>query len=139
MAESGRDTFRCRIVTPRETVFEGQVRSLVLPGAEGKFGVLVGHTPYMAALDVGEIKVEQEDGTRFIACSGGYAEVEEGEVKVLAETAELPEQIDVERARSALKRAQNRLEERRENDVDAQRARDALRRAENRLQVAERP
>lgn len=130
-------TLHCQIITPQEEVYEGDVRSLVLPGVEGKFGVLVHHTPYLAALQIGEIKVEEPDRTLFVSCSGGFAEIEENRVRVLAETAELPEEINVERARDALERAEQRLQERHMEAIDVRRARDALERAKTRLQVAE--
>lgn len=133
MAES---QFQCRVVTPEEEVFNGDVQSLVLPGDDGKFGVLVNHTPYIANLVIGEIKVVRDDSTRFMACSGGFAKISNNLVTVLAETAEHAEEIEVQRAREAYRRARERLREGDLSETDLQRTRDALRRAETRLNVA---
>lgn len=90
----------------------------------------------MADLEIGEIKIVTDDGTRYIACSGGFAKVAEDGVSVLAETAEAPEEIDVERARSAYKRARDRLNQEDLSDLNVERAEDALERARTRLDVA---
>jgi F-type H+-transporting ATPase subunit epsilon len=131
------ESLSCRVVTPEREVFQGTVESVSLPGAEGNFGVMRDHTPYMADLDIGEIKIVTADGTRYIACSGGFARVSENEVTVLAETAESPEDIDVERAKSAYRRARERLREEDLSDQDRRRARDGLERAKTRLEVAD--
>jgi len=128
--------FQCRIVTPEEELFNDGVEALVLPGSDGKFGVLVNHTPYIATLVIGEIKIVSEDSTRFMACSGGFAKIADNSVTVLAETAEQSEDIDVERARAALERARERLNSEELSEIDVQRSRNALRRAKTRLNVA---
>jgi F-type H+-transporting ATPase subunit epsilon len=109
---------------------------MVLPGMDGKFGVLAGHTPYLARLDIGEIKITLPSGVRYVACSGGFAEVSDEGVSVLAETAELPDEIEVERAQSALERAQEKLKEDLNSEEQAT-YEAALRRAQNRLEVVE--
>lgn len=133
MADEG---LTCRVVTPEREVFSGSVESVVLPGVDGSFGVLHDHTPYMADLVIGEIKVVTENETRYIACSGGFARVVDNEATILAETAEVPEDIDVERARSAYQRARERLRDDDLSDQSIQRARDAMERAKTRLSVA---
>ncbi len=130
------DTYSFRVVTPESVLLEGEARSMVLPGMDGKFGVLVGHTPYLARLDIGEIKITLPSGIRYVACSGGFAEVTDEGVTVLAETAELPDEIEVERAQSALERAQEKLKE----DLSSEEQSTyeaALRRAQTRLEVVE--
>lgn len=126
----------CRVVTPEREVFDDTVQSVVLPGADGQFGVLRDHTPYLAHLEIGEIKVDTGSGTRYIACSGGFARVVDNEIMVLAETAETPEQIDVERAKDAYRRAREFLDGDDHSEQDEQRYRDALERAKTRLDVA---
>lgn len=126
----------CRVVTPERDVFEGDVESVNLPGADGNFSVLVDHTPYVAQLEIGEISLKTPGGTRYVACSGGFARVVDNVVTVLAETAELPEEIDIERAEAALERAKKRLKSTDLQSITADRAEDALRRAKNRLEVA---
>jgi F-type H+-transporting ATPase subunit epsilon len=99
-------------------------------------GILPHHAPLMAELRVGEIKVERPTGLpQIIATSGGFLMVENNEVTVLADSAELAQDIDVRRAEEARQRAEQRLSERAEG-LDATRAQSALERALNRLKVA---
>jgi len=128
--------FYCRVVTPERNVFEGEVEAVNLPGSEGNFGVLIDHTPYVAELVIGEIKLTTSNGTRYVACSGGFARVIDNEVTVLAETAEMPDEIDVERAKQAHERAKDRLRTSDSEEINKDRARNALQRAETRLHVA---
>ncbi|MFB6357198.1 MAG: F0F1 ATP synthase subunit epsilon [bacterium] len=130
-------SFHCKVITPEREVFNGTVQGVVLPGAEGQFGVLTGHTPYLSTLDIGEIKVEQKDETMYVACSGEFVEISDNVTTVLAETAELEEEIDVERAKEARERALERLEKDDTSEIDEARARQALERAENRLAIVE--
>lgn len=117
---------------------EDQVVSLVAPGAEGYLGVLANHSALMTALAVGELDIRRADGTtEAIAVSGGFMEVFENRVTVLADCAELACEIDVERAEAALHRAENLLASH-APEVDVDRAQLALARAVNRLRVARR-
>ncbi len=141
--------FQLEIVTPEKTVYSGRVESLRAPGTEGGFGVLAGHHPMLASLDVGQIMFrpacragvgagrEEGEGPKVAATSGGFAQVQRDSVTVLAETAELAGEIDVARAEAARDRARERLARRREAEVDAVRAEMALVRALNRLRVGE--
>ena len=129
-------TFQLEIVTPEKTVYSGRVESVQAPGTEGGFGVLAGHHPMLASLDVGQIVFrEAGEGPKVAATSGGFAQVQRDGVTVLAETAELAGEIDVARAEAARDRARERLARRREAAVDAVRAEMALARALNRLRV----
>lgn len=129
-------TFEFEIVTPEKRVYAGTVRSLRAPGSEGSFGVLPRHAPLLAALEIGSLSFVDEEGrTHLAAISGGFAEVEGKRVVVLAESAELAEAIDVERAAAARDRALKRLSSK-APDLDVERARLALMRALNRLKVA---
>lgn len=125
------------IVAPDQEVFNGSAESLRAPGVEGSFQVLEGHAPMIAAIETGPLFVEPEGGSRIaFATSGGFLEVLDDEVTVLAETAEPEEDIDEERAREAEERAQQRLEQ---GDLDAEereRYEAALERARNRLRVS---
>lgn len=130
--------FQIEIVTPEKTVYSGEVESLRAPGSEGGFGVLAGHHPMLASLGVGQIIFRKEgEAPKVAATSGGFAQVQLDSVTVLAETAELTEEIDVARAEAARDRARERLARRREPEVDAARAEMALARALNRLRVIE--
>ncbi|MDT8322843.1 MAG: F0F1 ATP synthase subunit epsilon [Bacteroidota bacterium] len=130
--------FDLEIVTPQRVEFTGQVASVNCPGAEGRFQVLHNHAPFLSSLDVGLMKVTGSDGKDVLyAVSGGIAQVFHNQMRVLADTAERSDHIDVQRARSAQQRAEQRLKAK-EESTDVERARSALMRAINRLQVAER-
>ena len=126
--------FKLEIVTPERTVYSGEVNHVQAPGSEGSFGVLSGHVPFLTSLDVGSLVFDEEGGSqRLMAISGGFAQVSVGGVTVLAETAETAEEVDIERARAARERAQERLSG--GDDIDMDRAEIALSRALNRLRV----
>jgi F-type H+-transporting ATPase subunit epsilon len=129
-------TFLLEIVTPLRKVFSGQVKSIIAPGEEGYFGVLPRHAAMLSSLAVGHLHVETPEKTRHFAISGGFAEVQSGGVRILAETAEEAPEIDGERAQQAKARAETRLKEDRK-DCDVPRAQAALARATNRLKIAE--
>ena len=133
-------TFRLEIVTPdRMVIGDDTVTSVVVPGSEGYMGILVHHAPLLAELTVGQIDIKRADGSETaIATSGGFMEVSANKVIVLADTAELAEEIDTTRAEEAVRRAKERLQRSNEAEVDAARAESALSRAANRLHVAER-
>jgi len=127
-------TFQLDIVTPEKTIYSGDVEQVQAPGADGGFGVLSGHQPMLAALAIGQVVFTQADGTdQKLAVSGGFANVSREGMTVLAETAEMAEEIDIERARAARDRARGRLSER--SEVDMGRAQAALSRAIWRLRV----
>ncbi len=129
--------FHLEIVTPTGTLYTGGVERLRAPGSEGGFGVLARHHPMLASLQVGRILFVEEGGVaRRAATSGGFMEVRPDRVTVLAETAELSDQIDVDRARASHERALERLAQRGDLEVDFTRAEAALARALNRLRVA---
>ena len=129
--------FVLEIVTPERVVYSGQVTSLQAPGTEGSFGVMTGHMPLLASLDIGVLRFADEGGEGVqMAVSGGFAEVGRERVTVLAETAESAEEIDVPRAESSRQRAEERLANRDDGEVDAARARSALMRALNRLKIS---
>jgi len=130
--------FKLQIVTPQRVVFQGEATSLGAPGVQGGFQVLYNHAPLLSSLDIGELRVKGADGHDTIyATSGGFVEVKDNAVVVLAETAEATGEIDVSRAKEAEKRATERLHSR-SDEVDVERARLAMMRALNRLRVASR-
>lgn len=91
-------TLRLEVVTPERKLVDRQVKFVSAPGIVGEFGVLAGHTEYFTILGSGEISFEDETGTHFLAVSWGYAEVKPESVVILAENAELVEEIDRDRA-----------------------------------------
>jgi F-type H+-transporting ATPase subunit epsilon len=138
MAELGVTNFQLEIVTPQRPIVSDEVTELIAPGAEGYFGVLPGHTPFMTTLDVGELTYRKGGEERHLAVTWGYVEVRGDKVIVLAETAERAEEIDAGRAMRARERAETRLREWAggETAIDFARAEAALRRALTRLEVA---
>jgi F-type H+-transporting ATPase subunit epsilon len=123
------------IVAPDKRVFHGEVQRVRAPGVEGSFSVLRDHAPMIAAIEIGPIILTTPDGdTITMATSGGFVEVLNNVVTVLAETVEPASEIDVDRARAAEERARKRLAE--STGADRERAERALVRARNRLRVA---
>lgn len=131
--------FALRVVTPDGEAWSGQATSVVIPGLDGYFGVWAGHAPMISGLSVGAvlIKTTDERVVRFVAVSGGFVEVTGERVTVLAESAELGDDIDIIRADKALERARARLSKH-FADIDIERARVALNKALNRKRIADR-
>lgn len=125
------------IVTPDRVVLRQEVDYVSLPGVEGDFGVLPDHIPYFAALRTACMHYEADGKTIWACLTGGFAEVADNRVQVLADTAELAEEIDVARAETARKRAEEHLEEaKRDHTINVMRAEAALQRALVRLQAS---
>ncbi|HXE90816.1 MAG TPA: F0F1 ATP synthase subunit epsilon [Terriglobales bacterium] len=128
-------TFKLEIVTPDRQVVDDRAEEMQIPGRNGYLGILPGHAPLITELEVGEISYRHGQKTRYLAVAWGFAEVLPDRVIILAETAERAEEIDVERARRAVEKAEQHLR-RTDPDVDFRRAEVALKRALIRLQVA---
>jgi F-type H+-transporting ATPase subunit epsilon len=124
------------IVTPERSVVREEVDELQIPGAAGYFGVLPGHAPLFSELKVGEVSYRQGNRWSFLAVAWGFVEVLPNQVRILAETAERAQEIDLERATRAKQRAEQRIAK--GGDVDYSRALIALERALIRIQVATR-
>jgi F-type H+-transporting ATPase subunit epsilon len=124
------------VVTPDRLVLSTQAEVVVCPGAEGQFGVLPGHIPFLSALEIGEMYYKAGGKTEYLAVSGGFAEVTGEKVTIVAESAELGREIDVERAKRALERAEKRLAAAKTENVDWARAEAAMRRSLMRTKVA---
>lgn len=129
------DTFQLEIVTPEKKVVETAAEEVQIPGKNGYLGVLPGHAPLITELSVGEITFRENSTEQRLAVAWGFAEVLPDKVTILAETAERPAEINVDRARKAKERAEQRLTSG-DTSVDVDRALDALHRAETRLEVA---
>ena len=123
------------IVTPDQLVLSTDVDYVGAPGLEGEFGILAGHVPFISALAVGGLHYNKEGKTRWVFVSGGFAEISDDRVTILAESAEEAENIDTARAESARKRAEERLAKKGESEINAVRAEIALRRANVRLSL----
>jgi F-type H+-transporting ATPase subunit epsilon len=129
---------RLELATPTRLVVSEEADEVIIPGADGYFGVLPGHAPLVALLGVGEVTFRVGRTERYLAVSGGFSEVGPDHVTILADTAERPEEIDTARARAARGRAEGRLGARGGEEVDYPRATRALARAQARLLVAAR-
>lgn len=129
------DTFQLEIVTPEKKVVDTSAEEAQIPGKNGYLGILPGHAPLITELAVGEITFRAGAEEQRLVVAWGFAEVLPDKVTILAETAERPSEIDVERARKSKERAEQRLASS-DTEVDVERALDALHRAETRLDVA---
>src|SRR5271154_1791968 len=129
------DTFKLEIVTPEKKVVDTTAQEMQIPGKNGYLGILPGHAPLITELAVGEITFKENSGEQRLAVAWGFAEVLPDKVTILAESAERPSEIDVERARKSKQRAEERLSSG-DINVDVERSLDALHRAETRLEVA---
>jgi F-type H+-transporting ATPase subunit epsilon len=130
------DKIKLRVVTPRRLLLDEEVDEVAGPGVLGEFGVLPNHISFLCLLETGEMSYKQGVIKRYLAISGGYAEVLENVMTVLAPAAEYGAEIDLTRARAAKEKAEKRLDELHFDDKEYIAAGAALRRALTRLQVA---
>lgn len=133
------DNIRLEIVTPEKVIVSEEAQIVASPGILGEFGVLIGHTPFLTILKTGIVRyTDLDEKERFVFVSGGFTEALPDKVTILAESAELREDIDLERAKAAMQRAQQRLaEDRSKEDIDFLRAKAALERAIARIRLVE--
>ena len=128
-------TIDLTVVTPEKAVVHEQVDELEIPGAEGYFGVLPGHAPLFSELKVGELGYRKGTTWSFLSVAWGFVEVLPNQVRVLAETAERAQEIDLDRATRAKERAEQRIAKG-GDEIDYRRALVAIERALIRIQVA---
>jgi F-type H+-transporting ATPase subunit epsilon len=127
---------KLEILTPQGLVVSEEVDEVVCSGSEGEFGVLPGHVPFFTTLKIGMLSYKKGNASQFVFVNWGYAEVGPDRVMILADSAEKSDEIDVERAKAAMKRAEERL--RKAAEVDAARATSSLERAVARISLVER-
>lgn len=132
------EKLKLEMVTPYKRVLSVEVDEVTAPGTIGEFGILPGHTPMLTTLKIGELTYRAGSETFHLAVNWGYVEVEEDKVTVLVETAEPADEIDLERAKAALGRAERALKELSQDDKDFRVMEAALERALIRIQVASR-
>jgi F-type H+-transporting ATPase subunit epsilon len=132
------DRLALEIATPTRLVVADSVDEVVAPGSEGYFGVLPGHAPFLTTLGIGEVTYRKGRDESHVAVAGGFAEVRNDKVIILADTAERPDEIDRARAERARDRAEQHLAGRLGAETDYDRAMAALSRARTRLLVASR-
>lgn len=136
MDQSNSKNLHVDLLTPDKKAFSGEVRYVKAPGTQGYFGILYNHAPLLATLQIGEVMLEEDDDKKhYFAVSGGFLEVMDNHVRVLAETAEAAEEINVTRAEDAKERAEKYLASQDKN-TNFGRARIALFRAINRIRIA---
>jgi F-type H+-transporting ATPase subunit epsilon len=128
--------FPVLIITPKRKVFDGQVELLSVMTTAGQLGILANHTPLLTILKTGPMHLIVDKKTIYFAVSGGVLSVQKNQTILLVDAIERADEIDVARAKEAMKRAEERLKEKTEK-IDEARAKAALARALNRIQVAE--
>ncbi|RXJ02693.1 F0F1 ATP synthase subunit epsilon [Anaerobacillus alkaliphilus] len=131
-------TMNVSVVTPDGKVFDGDVEMVSVKTINGGLGILPNHIPLVTPLTIGAVRIKKDSEITLVAITGGIMEVRGDQVSILAESAELPSDIDISRARAAKERAERRMEKAKQDDIDFKRAENALKRAINRLNVAER-
>lgn len=129
-------TIRMELVTPERLVLSEEVDEVVLPGYEGEFGVLPGHTQFLAILNIGVMWYREGSAVHKLALGGGFSEVTHDRVVVMADTAERADEIDMERAQRARDRAESRLKELSLDDETYAKAYGELQRALVRMAVS---
>ncbi|MGX1262548.1 F-type H+-transporting ATPase subunit epsilon [Rossellomorea marisflavi] len=130
-------TLKVNIVTPDGPVYDSEVDMVSTKAQSGELGILPGHIPMVAPLQIGAVRLKKGGDTELVAVSGGFLEVRPEQVTILAQSAETAEAIDIERAKEAKGRAEGRIQGSRD-DVDFRRAELSLKRAMNRINVSER-
>ena len=127
-----------KVIAPDCTVWEDKVEEIVLPSTTGQLGILSGHAPLLTAVDIGVMRIRPAKEWQTIALMGGFAEVENDEVKVLVNSAEMGDSIDLESARSDFASAQSSFEsaDKEGSRLEKNRANQALRKARARFQAA---
>ncbi len=133
---SARNTMHVEVVTAERELYSGEADLVNAPGSEGRLGILPRHAALLALLAPGELRIKLGDTEEPLFVSGGFIEVFENSVTVLADTAEHAEEIDQARAEAARRRAQERLAQAQSNQERAE-LEAALQRAVNRIRVAE--
>ncbi|KAB2336517.1 F0F1 ATP synthase subunit epsilon [Cytobacillus depressus] len=130
-------TIKVSVVTPDGPVYESDVEMVSTKAGSGELGILPGHIPMVAPLQIGAVRLKNGGKTDFVAVSGGFLEVRPDKVTILAQSAEQADAIDIDRAVRAKERAEQRLNDQKRDNVDFKRAELSLQRAINRIKVSE--
>jgi F-type H+-transporting ATPase subunit epsilon len=130
-------SFKVNIITPERTVFQADAVSVIIPGSEGYLGIWANHAPLVTGVLPGVVTLTRADGEKevHLSVSGGFLEVSRNTVNIMCDTCEQAGEIDIDRAKAAIKRAQERLHSH-DKAIDQERARQALERAQARLHAA---
>ncbi|SDX26664.1 F0F1 ATP synthase subunit epsilon [Paenibacillus sp. CF384] len=130
-------SFLLEIVTPERKVYAQDVNMIIVKASEGEMGILPNHIPMVTPLRIAPVTIKKDRSEETIAVNGGFLEIRKDKVVILAESAELPGDIDLSRAESAKQRAEQRINGKRD-EYDQLRAELALQRALNRISVKSR-
>jgi len=130
------EKLKVELMTPYRKVISEEVDMITATGTLGEFGVLPGHAPFLTSLNIGELSYSKNGNTYYVAVNWGYLEVDNDEVTILVETAERADEIDLDRAKAALGRAEEALEKLTREDKDFVKHESAIERAIIRMQVA---
>lgn len=127
-----------KVITPDKTIWDDQVEEIILPSTTGQLGILSGHAPLLTALEIGVMRVRPSKEWKSIALMGGFAEVENNEIKILVNGAELGDNINRDTARTEYDKAQARWQqvENSENRQEKIQAESSVKKARARLQAA---
>jgi F-type H+-transporting ATPase subunit epsilon len=130
------ETLRLRVVTPERLLLDEDVDEVTAPGTEGEFGVLPNHTTFLSSLQPGRLMYKRSSQTHIMAVSGGFAEVMDNNMTVLTDSAELASEINAERARTALHKAEEALKTLSPTDPAFVETQAAFQRAQARIEIA---
>ncbi|TNJ64714.1 F0F1 ATP synthase subunit epsilon [Paenibacillus hemerocallicola] len=128
-------TFLLEVVTPERKVYAQDVDMIVVKGVSGELGILPNHIPLVTPLRIAPVLIKKGKETEYIAVNGGFMEVRKDKVVILAESAELPGDINVDRARASKERAEKRMNAAKKDEIDFRRAELSLQRAMSRLET----
>jgi F-type H+-transporting ATPase subunit epsilon len=131
------EKLQLEVVTPDRLVLSESVDIVMAMGTLGEFGILANHVPFLTPLTAGELRYRQDNKLDYLAVAGGFAEVSQNKVTILAESAEKARDIDIDRAKRAKERAEKRLAQAKTESLNYARAEAALQRALLRLKVSE--
>ncbi len=137
MAENGRQLF-CRIITPEETIFDGEADLVIARIADGELGVLADHAPTVSTVEIGDVRIHQGDERRVFATSDGFFKVSENLVQILVEEAVPATEIDVHEAENRVEEASREISELAGDDKERREAERRQRIGENLVRVARR-
>jgi F-type H+-transporting ATPase subunit epsilon len=132
------DAIHLDILTPEKVAFSDSIDVVAAPGSLGEFGILPGHAALATTLEIGEVVIKKDNREYCLAISGGFAEVGDDKVTILAETAELAQDIDLKRAENAKAQAEEKLKSLTSDDSQFLEVVLALKRATNRIKVSAR-
>lgn len=129
-------TFKFEVVTPEKIFYSDDVDMIVFNRSDGKMGVLADHMPMVVAMEIGELRITKGEDTLIAAVADGFVEITDKGVTAIVDSAEWPDEIDIERANRAMKSAEDKLKEYRDNKKMEVLLKASIQRARNRIKIA---